>query len=65
MRDMQTRPHRSPVQPASGGERFCCAFFFTSFLQLVGSWFTPPLLWDGGTARTAIQIHAVKLVELG
>ena len=31
---------------------------------LVG-WFTPPLPWDGGTARTKIQVHAVNLTELG
>ena len=26
---------------------------------------TPPLLRDGGTARTAIQVHTVNLIELG
>ena len=26
---------------------------------------TPPLPRDGGTARTAIQVHAVNLIELG
>ena len=31
---------------------------------LVG-WFTPPLPWDGGMARTAIQAHAINLIELG
>ena len=25
---------------------------------------TPPLLRDGGTARTAIQVHAVNLIEI-
>ena len=25
---------------------------------------TPPLPWDGGTARTAIQVHAVKLIDI-
>ena len=25
---------------------------------------TPPLPWDGGTTRTAIQVHAVKLIEI-
>ena len=25
---------------------------------------TPPLSWDGGTARTAIQVHAVNLIEI-
>ena len=25
---------------------------------------TPPLSWDGGTVRTAIQVHAVNLIEL-
>ena len=28
-------------------------------------WFTPPLSWDGGMARTAIQVHAIHLIELG
>ena len=28
-------------------------------------WFTPPLPWDGGIARTAIQVHAINLIELG
>ena len=32
--------------------------------SLVG-WFTPPLPWDGGMARTAIQVHAINLFELG
>ena len=27
--------------------------------------FTPPLPWDGGMARTAIQVHAINLIELG
>ena len=35
-----------------------------NFRLLVG-WFTPPLPWDGGTARTAIQVYAVNLIELG
>ena len=26
---------------------------------------TPPLPWDGGTARMAIQVHAVNLIKLG
>ena len=26
---------------------------------------TPPLLRDGGKARTAIQVHAINLIELG
>ena len=26
---------------------------------------TPPLPRDGGTARTAIQVHAVNLIEIG
>ena len=26
---------------------------------------TPPLPGDGGTAQTAIQVHAVNLIELG
>ena len=26
---------------------------------------TPPPPWDGGTARTAIQVHAINLIELG
>ena len=26
---------------------------------------TPPLSRDGGTARTAIQVHAVNLTEIG
>ena len=25
---------------------------------------TPPLPWDGGTARTAIQVHAVNIIEI-
>ena len=25
---------------------------------------TPPLPWDGGMARTSIQVHAVNLIEL-
>ena len=25
---------------------------------------TPPLPWDGGTARTAIQVYAVNLIEI-
>ena len=25
----------------------------------------PPLPQDGGTARTAIQVHAVNLIEIG
>ena len=24
-----------------------------------------PLPWDGGMARTAIQVHAINLIELG
>ena len=28
-------------------------------------WFTPPLPWDGGMARTTIQVHAINLIELG
>ena len=28
-------------------------------------WFTPPLPWDGGMAQTAIQVHAINLIELG
>ena len=28
-------------------------------------WFTPPLPWDGGMARTEIQVHAINLIELG
>ena len=31
---------------------------------LVG-WFTPPLPWDGGMARTAIPVHANNLIQLG
>ena len=31
---------------------------------LVG-WFTPPLSWDGGMMRTAIQVHVINLIELG
>ena len=27
--------------------------------------FTPPLPRDGGTARTAIHVHVVNLIELG
>ena len=30
---------------------------------LVG-WFTPLLLWDGGTSQTKIQVDAVNLTEL-
>ena len=26
---------------------------------------TPPLSRDGGTTRTAIQVHAINLIELG
>ena len=26
--------------------------------------FTPPLPWDGGTARTVIQVHAVNLIDI-
>ena len=26
--------------------------------------FTPPLPWDGGTAWTAIQVHAVNLIDI-
>ena len=26
---------------------------------------TPPLPWDGDMARTAIQVHAVNLIEIG
>ena len=33
-------------------------------LRLVG-WLTPPLPWDGGLARTAIQVHANNLIKLG
>ena len=25
---------------------------------------TPPLPWDGGTARTVKQVHAVNLIEI-
>ena len=25
---------------------------------------TPPLPWDGGTARTAIQVHTVNVIEI-
>ena len=28
-------------------------------------WFTLPLPWNGGMARTAIQVHAISLIELG
>ena len=33
-------------------ERLCCC------------WFTPLLPWDEGMARTAIQVHAINLIEL-
>ena len=33
-------------------------------ILLVG-WFTPPLPWDGGTAQTAIQVHAINLIKFG
>ena len=26
---------------------------------------TPSLPWDGGSARTAIQVHAVNFIEVG
>ena len=35
-----------------------------SFGWLVG-WFTPPLSWDGGMARTAIQVLAKNLIKIG
>ena len=28
-------------------------------------WFTSPLFWNGGMARTAIQVHAVNLIRAG
>ena len=28
-------------------------------------WFTPPLPWNRGMAQTAIQVHAIDLIELG
>ena len=36
------------------------AFFVCFFVCL----FTPPLPRDGGTAQTAIRIHAVNLIEI-
>ena len=41
------------VQTAFGTYPCCCC------------WFTPPLPWDGGMARTAIQVHAINLIKLG
>ena len=34
---------------------------FSAFVVVV----IPPLPRDGGTAQTAIQVHAVNLIELG
>ena len=47
-----------------------CAFALRSMSERVCEccyccWFTPPLPWDGGIARTAIQVHAINLIELG
>ena len=36
----------------------------TSFVVFVVVVITPPLSRDGGTARTAIQVHAVNLIEI-
>ena len=35
-----------------------------SFIEPVVVVITPPLPQDGDTARTAIQIHAVNLIEI-
>ena len=62
------------LSPSQSLER-CCVFlhiwkcvvlFFnsTSHVWLVG-WFTPFLPWDGDMAQTAIQVHAINLIELG
>ena len=39
-------------------------FVWRITIFLVG-WFAPSLPWDGGTAQTAIQVHAFNLIELG
>ena len=44
----------SSLSPALANILLCCC-----------CWFTPPLPWDGGMARTAIQVHAINLIELG
>ena len=37
---------------------------FLCFSLVVVVVITPPLPWDGGTVRTAIQVHAVNLIEI-
>ena len=39
-------------------------FSVTGTVVVVVVVITPPLPWDGGTARTAIQVHAVNLIEI-
>ena len=41
-----------------------CRLFWLSQIQLVIVVITLPLPRDGGTARTAIQVHAVNLIEI-
>ena len=37
----------------------------TSVRRWLVGWFICPLPWDGGMARTAFQVHAMNLIELG
>ena len=41
-----------------------CSLFLISVVVVVVVVITPSLLRDGGTARTAIQGHAVNLIEI-
>ena len=38
---------------------------YSSAKKLLVGWFTPPLPWDGGMAKIAIQVHAIDLIKLG
>ena len=55
--------------PAAGVEENDIVEKIISFARSMGlkvvDVITPPLPWDGGTARTTIQVHAVNRIELG
>ena len=44
--------------------KFECCYLDSSNVVVVVVVITPPLLRDGGTARTAIQVHAVNLIDI-
>ena len=57
----------STVEPSSVLPRICMEICFISAttVGLVVVVVIPALFWDGGTAQTTIQVHAVNLIELG